>query len=60
MGELELNFPAEVTALVRHKQEGNQNLLWDPCRKKWLKATPQKNGFVSMHYPICIYAGIFF
>jgi hypothetical protein len=42
MGELELNFPAEVTALVRHKQEGNQNLLWDPCRKKWLVATPEE------------------
>ena len=42
MGVLELNFPAEVTALVRHKEEEGQNLLWDPCRKKWLVATPEE------------------
>ena len=39
---VELNFPAEATALVRHKQEEDQNLLWDPCRKKWLIATPEE------------------
>ena len=42
MGVLELNFPAEVAALVRHKNEEGQNLLWDPCRKKWLVATPEE------------------
>ena len=42
MEVLELNFPAEVAALVRHKQEEDQNLLWDPCRKKWLVATPEE------------------
>ena len=33
MGALALNFPAEVSALVRHKEEEDQNLLWDPCKK---------------------------
>ena len=42
MGELELNFPAEATALVRQKQKEDQNLLWDPCRKKWLVASPEE------------------
>ena len=42
MEVLELNFPAEVAALVRHKHEEDQNLLWDPCRKKWLVATPEE------------------
>lgn len=42
MEVLELNFPAEVAALVRHKQEEDHNLLWDPCRKKWLVATPEE------------------
>jgi len=42
MGQLELNFPKEVSALVRHKKEKDQTLLWDPCRKKWLIATPEE------------------
>jgi len=42
MGVLELNFPEEVAALVRYKKEGGQTLLWDPCRKKWLVATPEE------------------
>ena len=39
---VELNFPEEATALVRYKQKEGQNLIWDPCRKKWLVATPEE------------------
>lgn len=42
MHSLELNFPQEVSALVQRKSDDGQTRLWDPCRKKWLIATPEE------------------
>jgi len=37
-----LNYPDEVTSLIKIRNESSSKMLWDPCRKKWLQATPEE------------------
>ena len=37
-----LNYPDKVSSLIKIRNESSSQMLWDPCRKKWLKATPEE------------------
>ena len=42
MARAALHFPEALTAYIQLKEEGDQELIFDAVRKKWLVCTPEE------------------